>query len=97
MKQSQKYFIDVDKDQQTSELKNASANVINQAKEQAKKNIEEIIKNNNLTPTTSEKEPDFVVKSSKSLNKKLVGNIEPQLIVKDSKRNNFKRYRSASQ
>lgn len=61
-------------------------------KEQTKKHIEETINKNNLNQDKSQNE-SAVVKVGKSLLKKNVNNIEPQLVVKDAKRNNYRRFK----
>lgn len=63
-------------------------------KEETKKRIEETINRNNLNQDKSQNEK-AVVKSGKSLSKKVVNNIEPQLTLKDAKRNNYRRAKSA--
>ena len=61
-------------------------------KEETKKKIEETINKNNLNQDKSQNE-SVVVKAGKSLSRKDVDNIEPQLMVKDAKRNNYRRYK----
>ena len=70
-------------------------NALTQLKEETKRNIEEVLNKNNLAENKAEKE-QAVVKVGKSLTKKSVNNIEPQLTVRDPKRNNYRRYKSAN-
>jgi len=64
-------------------------------KEETKKNIEEIINKNNLSiEKTQSQQPN--IKSTKSISKKSINNIEPDLILRDPKRNNYRRYKSAN-
>ncbi len=64
-------------------------------KQETKKQIEETINKNNLNKDKTQNE-SAVVKATKSPSKKAVNNIEPQLIVKHAKRNNYRRFNSAT-
>jgi hypothetical protein len=81
--------VDVEKDEELNQSKNSNLN-LSKLKAETKKNIEETINKNNLNQDKSQNN-QAVVKAGKSLFKKVVNNIEPELIVKDAKRNNYRR------
>lgn len=95
MKQTQKYFVDVDKDAEINQSKNSNLN-LTKLKEETKRSIEETINKHNLNKDKSQNEQAAVIKAGKTLTKKALNNIEPQLIVKDPKRNNYRRFKSAN-
>jgi len=63
-------------------------------KEETKKKIEDLIKNNNLSYEEKPHKEQSIIKQGKTFLKKEIHNIEPQMIIRDSKRNNFRRYSS---
>lgn len=63
-------------------------------KEETKKKIEDFIQNHNLYYEEKSHTEQPIIKQGKTFLKKEIHNIEPKLIIKDSKRNNFRRYKS---
>ncbi len=66
---------------------------LSKLKEETKRNIENIINDNNLSRENTQTQ-QAVVKSIKSISKKSINNIEPDMKLKDPKRNNYTRYRT---
>ena len=86
-------MIDIEKDEEISNLKNANNKDVLLLKEKYKKNIEQDLVERNLVEFEKKKEKEIQPESkSKTLKRINLGDIEPNMTLKSIKRSSNKRY-----